>query len=70
MDRRVHVAILLSENQRTRIAEINLELESIEAEKAKRQSKGKSIEDLERKQEELERLKHELVEQIADIWSS
>ena len=70
MDRRVRVAILLSESQRTRIIEINQELELIEAEKTKRQSKGKSIDDLEKRQEQLERLKHELVEQIADIWSS
>ena len=61
---------LLSENQRTRIEEINKELESLEFEKAKKPAAGKSTIELEKRQEELERQKHELVEQIADIWSS
>ena len=60
----------MSENQRKRIEEINLELNSIEAEKTKRQLKGKPVDDLEKRQEELEQQKEELVGEIADIWSS
>ena len=60
----------MSENQRKRIEEINLELDSIEAQKTKRQSKGRPIDDLEKRQEELERQKEDLVGEIADIWSS
>ena len=60
----------LSENQRKRIEEINLELDSIGAEKSKRQLKGRPEDDLEKRQEELERQKEDLVGEIADIWSS
>ena len=70
LERLLKLRNLLSESQRTRIEEINKELESLEYEKAKKQAAGKSITALEKRQEELERQKHELVEQIADIWSS
>ena len=60
----------MSENQRKRIEEINLELDSIGAEKTERQSKGRPIDDLVKRQEELEKQKEELVGEIADIWSS
>jgi predicted transcriptional regulator len=60
----------MSEGRRIRIAELNKELGSLLAEKAKRQLRGKSVDDLEKKQEELEQQKHQLVEEIQDTWSS
>ena len=49
------------------MAELNLEIEKLQHEINQKQSKGKPAEALEKRLEELENEKHELVERIADL---
>jgi hypothetical protein len=49
------------------MSELNVEIEQLQHEINLKQSKGKPVQDLERRLEELENEKHELVERIADL---
>jgi uncharacterized protein YceH (UPF0502 family) len=50
--------------------EINVEIGRLQHETNERQAKGKPTQDLEKRLEELEREKHELVERIEALWSA
>jgi len=49
------------------MAELNVEIEKLQHEISKKQAKGKSTDDLEKKLEELESEKHDLVERIGEL---
>ena len=53
-----------------RIAEFEKEIDVLMKEKKDRMERGKSVDDLDARIEDLERRKHELVEQLQDVWSS
>ena len=61
---------LSAEKYRMRIAELNTEIEKIHREMNEKQSKGKPVHDLEKRLDQLEREKHDLVEQIEALWSA
>jgi uncharacterized protein YceH (UPF0502 family) len=50
--------------------EINVEIGRLQHEMNERQATGKPTQDLEKRLEELEREKHELVERIEALWSA
>ncbi len=52
------------------MAELNVEIAKLQHEMNERQAKGKPTIDLEKRLEELEREKHELVERIEALWSA
>jgi uncharacterized protein YceH (UPF0502 family) len=52
------------------MAEVNVEIERLQHEIKERQAKGKPTQDLEKRLEELEHEKHELVERIEALWSA
>ncbi len=52
---------------RERMAELNLEIERLQHEISQKQGRGKPVQDLEMRLEELESEKHSLVERIADL---
>ena len=58
---------LLAERYRERMAELNVEIEKLQHEITRKQAKGKSTDDLEKKLDELEREKHDLVERIGEL---
>lgn len=58
------------EQRRMRIAEFEKEIDVLMKEKKDRMERGKSVDDLDARIEDLERRKHELVEQLQDVWSS
>ena len=47
-----------------------MEIERLQHEINERQANGKQTQDLEKRLEELEREKHELVERIEELWSA
>ena len=49
------------------MAELNVEIEKLQHEIIVKQGKGKSTEDLDKKLEELESEKHDLVERIGEL---
>jgi len=49
------------------MAELNVEIEKLQHEITMKQAKGKSTDDLDKKLEELEREKHDLVERIGEL---
>jgi hypothetical protein len=53
-----------------RIAELNTEIEKLGREMNEKRSKGKPVHDLEKRLDQLEREKHDLVEQIEALWSA
>jgi tRNA uridine 5-carbamoylmethylation protein Kti12 len=61
---------LYAEQNRARMAEVNVEIDRLQHEIKERQSKGKPTQDLEKRLEQLEREKHELVERIEALWSA
>jgi tRNA uridine 5-carbamoylmethylation protein Kti12 len=61
---------LYAEQNRARMAEVNVEIDRLQHEINVRQSKGRPTQDLEKRLEELEREKHELVERIEALWSA
>jgi len=61
---------LYAEQNRARMAEVNVEIDRLQHEINERQANGKPTQDLERRLEELEREKHELVERIEALWSA
>jgi septal ring factor EnvC (AmiA/AmiB activator) len=52
---------------RERMAELNVEIEKLQHEITRKQAKGKSTDDLDKKLDELEREKHDLVERIGEL---
>jgi uncharacterized protein YceH (UPF0502 family) len=52
------------------MAELNVEIEKLKHEMNERLAKRKPTQDLEKRLEELEREKHELVERIEALWSA
>ncbi len=61
---------MYAEQNRARMAEVNMEIDRLQHEINERQAKGKPTQDLEKRLEELEREKHELVERIEALWSA
>ena len=61
---------MYAEQNRARMAEVNVEIERLQHEINQRQANGKPTQDLEKRLEELEREKHELVERIEALWSA
>ena len=61
---------MYAEQNRARMAELNVEIERLQHEINERQAKGRPTQDLEKTLEELEREKHELVERIEELWSA
>ena len=61
---------MYAEQNRARMAEVNVEIDRLQHEINERQAKGKTTQDLEKRLEELEREKHELVERIEALWSA
>jgi chromosome segregation ATPase len=61
---------LYAEENRARMAEINVEIDRLQHEMNERQAQGKPTAALEKRLEELEREKHELVERIEALWSA
>ena len=52
------------------MAELNVEIDKLQHEINERQAKGKPTQDLEKRLEELESEKHDLVERIEALWSA
>ena len=52
------------------MAKLNVEIERLQHEINEKQAKGKPVQDLEKRLEELERQKHDLVERIEALWSA
>ena len=52
---------------RERMAELNVEIEKLQHEITRKQAKGKSTDDLDKKLDELESEKHDLVERIGEL---
>ena len=52
------------------MAQLNVEIEKLQREMSEKRARGKPIHDLEKRLEELEREKHDLVERIEDLWSA
>jgi len=61
---------LYAEQNRARMAEVNMEIDRLQHEINERQANGKPTQELEKRLEELEREKHELVERIEALWSA
>ena len=61
---------MYAEQNRARMAEVNIEIDKLQHEINERQAKGKPTEDLEKRLEELESEKHDLVERIEALWSA
>ncbi len=52
------------------MAELNVEIERLQHEINEKQAQGKPVQSLEKRLEELEREKHDLVERIEALWSA
>ena len=52
------------------MAELNVEIEKLQHEMNEREAKGRPTVELEKRLEELESQKHELVERIEALWSA
>ena len=61
---------MYAEQNRARMAELNVEIDRLQHEINERQSNGNPTQDLEKRLEEMEREKHELVERIEALWSA
>ena len=61
---------MYAENYRARMAELNVEIEKLQHEMNEKQAKGKPTQSLQKRLEELEREKHDLVERIEALWSA
>lgn len=59
-----------TESLRARLASINAELEKLTREMNERESKGTPVHDLEKRQDELERQKQDIVQRMQDRWSA
>jgi len=61
---------LYAEQNRARMEELNLEIERLHHEINEKQARGKPTQALEKRLEELESEKHDLVERIEALWSA
>ena len=61
---------MYAEQNRARMAEVNVEIDKLRHEINEKQAEGKPTAALEKRLEELEREKHELVERIEALWSA
>ncbi len=61
---------MYAEQNRARMAEVNVEIDKLQHEINERRAKGKPVDTLEKRLEELEREKHDLVERIEALWSA
>ncbi len=61
---------MYAEQNRARMAEVNVEIDRLQHEIDEKQAEGKPTAALEKSLEELEREKHELVERIEALWSA
>ena len=61
---------MYAENYRARMAELNVEIEKLQHEMNEKQAKGKPTQSLEKRLDELEREKHDLVERIEALWNA
>lgn len=61
---------MYAEQNRARMAELNVEIDKLQHEINEKQAKGKPTQDLEKRLEELENEKHDLVERIEALWSA
>ncbi len=61
---------MYAEQNRARMAELNVEIEKLQHEINEKQAKGKPTDALEKRLEELEREKHDIVERIEALWSA
>ena len=61
---------MYAEQNRARMAEVNVEIDKLQHEINERRAKGKRVDTLEKRLEELEREKHDLVERIEALWSA
>ncbi len=52
------------------MAEVNVEIDKLQHAINERRAKGKPVDTLEKRLEELEREKHDLVERIEALWSA
>ncbi len=59
-----------AEKYRARMAELNVEIEKVEQEMDHKRARGKPVHDLEKKLDQLEREKHDLVERLEALWSA
>ena len=61
---------MYAEENRARMAELDIEIDRLQHEINGKQAKGKPTDALEKKLEELEAEKHQLVERIEALWSA
>lgn len=61
---------LYVEEKRARMAELDIEIDRLQHEINEKQAKGKPTDALEKKLDELEAEKHQLVERIEALWSA
>ena len=61
---------MYAEQNRVRMAEVNVEIDKLQHEINEKQAEGKPTAALEKRLEELKREKHELVERIEALWSA
>ena len=61
---------MYAEQNRARMAELNVEIDKLQHEMNAKQAKGKPVQSLQKRLEELEREKHDLVERIEALWSA
>ena len=61
---------MYAEQNRARMAEVDIEIDRLQHEINVKQAKGKPTDALEKKLEELEAEKHQLVERIEALWSA
>jgi hypothetical protein len=61
---------LYAEQNRARMAELNVEIDKLQHEINEKQAQGKPTQSLGKRLEELEREKHDLVERIEALWSA
>ena len=61
---------MYAEQNRARMAELDIEIDRLQHEINEKQARGKPTDALEKKLEELEAEKHQLVERIEALWSA
>ncbi len=61
---------MYAEQNRARMAEVNVEIDRLQHEINEMQPKGKPTQNFEKRLEELEREKHDVVERIEALWSA
>ena len=59
-----------AEKYRAKMADLNIEIEKLQHEMSVKRAKGRPVHDLEKRLDELEREKHDLVERLEALWSA